>query len=85
MFCEPIAFETWLTGDVVVPVEVMEDDLDSVMQSASRTDRGDVDDTAALESVVDCRIHKSTNRTEYLRIPRHVGMNVCLTDGPTRP
>jgi hypothetical protein len=64
---------------------VMENDLDSVMQSASRPDRRDVDDTAALKSVVDCRIHKATNRTEYLRIPRHVGTIASLTDRPTRP
>ncbi len=67
---QPVPFESRLTRDVVAPVEVMEDDLNPVISSAPRSDRRDIDDAAAVKSVLDCFIHTALNQTESRRIPR---------------
>ena len=66
---QPVTFAAGLTGYVVVPVNVMEVDLDANGISGFRPEGRYINNRATVEGTFDCCIHNATNRAEQRSIP----------------
>ena len=66
---DPIALEARSAGQIELPVELMEIDLDSARQPGLPTNRRDVHSATSLESLPDSGVHCRTNPDAVRDVP----------------